>query len=63
MTADTTREGDINTRKHHIQEIQEVSPFSTGDHKTAMNRHDSMADNKKGSTKEALNWNIQTLES
>ena len=27
-------ESDKNTRKHHIQEIQEVSPFSAGDHMT-----------------------------
>ena len=46
MTQDTTWEGDINTRKHHIQESQEVSPSPAGDHKAAMNRHDSMADTK-----------------
>ena len=28
------------TRKHHIQGSQEVSPFQTGDHKAARNRHD-----------------------
>ena len=27
-----------NTKKHHIQESQEVSPFPAGDHKAAMNR-------------------------
>ena len=36
-------EGDKHTRKHHIQESQEVSPFPTGDHKAARNRQDSMA--------------------
>ena len=29
-------------RKHHIQESQEVSPFSAGDHKTTMNIQESM---------------------
>ena len=28
-------ESDKSTRKHHIQESQEVSPFPTGDHKAA----------------------------
>ena len=27
------------TRKHHIQESQEVIPIPAGDHKAAMNRH------------------------
>ena len=40
MTQDTVWEGDINTRKHHIQGSQEVSPLPTGDHKTARKRHD-----------------------
>ena len=35
-----------NTRKHHIQENQGVSPFLAGDHKAAMDRHDSMKDTK-----------------
>ena len=35
-----------NTRKHHIQESQEVSPFPAGDHKAAMNRQDRMTDTK-----------------
>ena len=34
------------TRKHHIQENQEVSPFQAGDHKAAMNRQDSMTNTK-----------------
>ena len=50
-----------NTRKHHIQESQEVSPFSAGDHEVAMNRQDRMTDMKhkqqKGSLKEAQPWN------
>ena len=29
-----------NKKKHHIQGSQEVSPFPTGDHKAARNRHD-----------------------
>ena len=40
MTLDTVWEGDINTRKHHIQRSQEVSPCPIGDHKTARKRHD-----------------------
>ena len=35
LTQDTVRESDKNTRKHHIQESQEVSPFPAGDHKAA----------------------------
>ena len=35
-------ESDKNTRKHHIPESQEVSPFPAGDHKAARNREDSM---------------------
>ena len=34
---------DKNTRKHQIQESQEVSPFLKGEHKAARNRHHSMA--------------------
>ena len=54
LTQDTIWESDKNTRKHHLQESQEVSPFQGGDHKVAKNRQDSMADIKhikqKGST-------------
>ena len=32
-------ESDKNNKKHHIQGSQEVSPFPTGDHKAARNRH------------------------
>ena len=54
-------ESDKNTRKHCIQEIQEVSPFPAGDHKAAMNRQESMTNTKhKGSTKVAPPWNGQT---
>ena len=42
LTQHTTWESDKNTRKHHIQESQEVSPFSAGDHKAAMNKQESM---------------------
>ena len=34
------------TRKHHIQESQEVSPFPADDHETALDRQDSMTDTK-----------------
>ena len=46
LTQDTIWESDKNTRKHHIQESQEVSPFPAGDHKTAMNRQDSTTGTK-----------------
>ena len=46
LTQDTTWESDKNTRKHLIQESQEVSPFPAGDHKAATNRQDSMTDTK-----------------
>ena len=44
LTQETIWESDKNTRKHHIQESQEVRPFPAGDHKAAMNRQDSMTD-------------------
>ena len=47
LTQDTTWESDKNTRKHHIQEGQEVSPFPAGDHKAAMNRQESMTNTKR----------------
>ena len=40
ITQDTTWESDKNSIKHHIQELQEVSP-----HKAARYRKDSMLDN------------------
>ena len=43
LTKDTVWENDKNTRKHHIQESQEVNPFPAGDHKAARNRQDRMA--------------------
>ena len=46
LSQDTTPERDKNTRKHHIQESQEVIPFPAGDHKAAMNRQLSMKDTK-----------------
>ena len=46
LTQDTIWVSDKNTRKHHIQESQEVIPFPAGDHKAAMNRQDSMTDTK-----------------
>ena len=48
-----------NTRKHHTQGSQEVSPFKADDHKDARNRQENITttnmnlNNKKGSTKEA----------
>ena len=35
LTQDTVWKTDKNTRKHHIQESQEVSPFPAGDHRAA----------------------------
>ena len=35
MTQDTVLESDKNTKKHQIQESQEVSPFPAGDYKAA----------------------------
>ena len=46
LTQDTTWESDKSTRKHHIQESQEVSPSPTGDLKASTNRQDSMTDTK-----------------
>ena len=46
LTQDNTWESDYNTRKNHIQESQEASPFPVGGHKTAMDRQDSMKDTK-----------------
>ena len=37
-----TRESDKNTRKHHTQERQDVSPFPAGDHKAARKRQGSI---------------------
>ena len=39
LTQDTIWESDKNTRKHYIQESQEVSPFPTSDHKAATCQH------------------------
>ena len=46
LTQDHIWESDKKSRKHHIQERQEVSPFSAGVHKTARNRQGSMTDMK-----------------
>ena len=40
------RESDENTRKYHIKEGQEVSPFPADDHNAAGNRQDIKADTK-----------------
>ena len=42
LTQDTIWGSDKNTRKHHIQESKEVSPFPAGDHKAAINRQETM---------------------
>ena len=42
LTRDTIWESDKNTRKHRIQESQEVSRFPAGDDKAARNRQDSI---------------------
>ena len=51
MNQDNTWESDKNTRKHHIQESEEVSPFPAGGHKAALNRHYSLTDTKHKITK------------
>ena len=38
-------------KKHRTQEKQEVSPLPAGDDKAAMNRQESMTDNKKETQK------------
>ena len=38
----TIWESDKNTRKHHTQERQKVSPFPAGDDKVARNRQDNI---------------------
>ena len=38
LLQDTTWDSDKNTRKRHIQESQEVSPFPAVDHKADMQR-------------------------
>ena len=39
LTRNTIWESDKNTRKHHTQESQEVSPFPAGAHKAARDKH------------------------
>ena len=44
LIKDTVWESDKYTRKHHIQESQEVCPFPVGVHKAALHRQeDNMA--------------------
>ena len=50
LTRDTIWESGKNTRKHHTQEIQEVSLFPAGDHKAARNRKDSIINKDKCET-------------
>ena len=42
LTKIAVRESFKNTRKHHIQESQEVSPFPACDYKAARHRQDNM---------------------
>ena len=42
LTWDTIWESNKNTRKHHTQESQEVSPSPVGDHKAAGKRQDNI---------------------
>ena len=64
LTQDTEWESDKNTRKHHVQESQEVSPFPTGDHKAATNRHLAKTNtnnekiHKRNTT---LEWSVRKL--
>ena len=46
LTQGITWVSDKNIRKNPIQESQDVSPFPAGDHKTAMNREESMTNTK-----------------
>ena len=48
LTQDTTRKSDKKARKRHIEE---VSPFTAGDHKAAMNVQESMTNTKHKTTK------------
>ena len=59
---DTIPESDKNTRKHHIQENQEVSPFPAGDHKVARNRQDSMTDKYETHKAKKIHKTNTTLE-
>ena len=62
LTQDNTWQSDKNTRKHHIQKGQEVSPFPAGNHKAAMNRHDRHKTTNKKIHKRTttLEWSIET---
>ena len=46
LTQDTIWERDKNTRQHHTQESQEVSPFPAGIHKAAWNEQTTMKHKK-----------------
>ena len=46
LTQDNIWESDKITRKHHIQENQEVSPSPVGDHNATRNRQGSMTKTK-----------------
>ena len=59
----TEWERDLNTRKHHIHESQEVSPIPTSDHKAGRNRHRSVSkiNIKKKQRNTALERAVRTL--
>ena len=60
---------DKNTRKHHTQESQEVSPYPAGDHNAARNRkysitdkHDTKIAKRIHKRSTALEWTVKIME-
>ena len=51
MSQDTEWESNSKTQLTYKQETQEVSPFSSGDHKAAMNKRESMKNTRHNNTK------------
>ena len=62
QTQDTIWESDKKTRKHHIQEGQEVSPFQAGDRRVARNRQVSMTDKHATQITNMIHKRSTTLE-
>ena len=56
-----TWEGDKNTRKHHIQESQEVSTFSAGDQEAAKDTQYSMTNMKHDKKKKKKKTDLMSL--
>ena len=56
-------ESDKNSRKHHIQESQEVSPFPAGDHKVKETGRQAQNTNSKKIHKRStpLEWPVRTV--